>query len=154
MQIEDPALHDAGMDVRTPTHELVRACTVLLTRRRIVDREPEWALTTDGLARLRGAAGPHDAACEPTIGSRAMGEAADGELDDEDDETIRTGEFDGIDALLARTSSVIEQTQPAPLKRDDSGLVYDEDCLGRSCPHRWCSSSGASRSRSALFIVP
>jgi hypothetical protein len=82
---------------------------------------------------------------EPTTGSGAIGEdAADGELDDEDGKTIITGEFAEIDELLARTSRVIERTHPAPLKRDDSGLVYDEDwdeearlaewreCLGRT----------------------
>ncbi|TDX60531.1 DNA binding protein with HTH domain [Methylosinus sp. sav-2] len=144
VQLEDLVLHDAGTDVRTPTHELVRAHAVLLTRRRIADCEPGWALTTDGLANLRGAGRPHGAAHEPATGSGAMGEAADRELDDEDDETILTGEFAEIDELLARTSRVIERSEPPPLKRDDSGLVYDEDwdeearlaewreCLGRT----------------------
>ncbi|HEY8065126.1 MAG TPA: RHE_PE00001 family protein, partial [Methylosinus sp.] len=127
VQIEDLVLHDAGMDVRTPTHELVRAHAVLLTRRRIADREPAWALTTDGLANLRGAGRLHGAVCEPTSGSHTVEEGADEELDDEDGETIRTGEFAEIDELLARTSRVIERTEPASLKRDDSGLVYDED---------------------------
>ncbi|MBG0808170.1 DUF1612 domain-containing protein [Methylosinus sp. H3A] len=144
VQLEDLVLHDAGMDVRTPTHELVRAHAILLTRRGIAEREPAWALTTDGLASLRGAWRPQSVAREPTNASRAMDEAADGELDDEDGETISTGEFDEIDELLARTSRVIERSEPAPLKRDDSGLVYDEDwdeearlaewreCLGRT----------------------
>ncbi|CAN2536234.1 hypothetical+protein [Methylocapsa aurea] len=127
VQLEDLVLHDAGTDVRTPTHELVRAHAVLLTRRHIADREPAWALTTDGLANLRGAGRLHGAVCEPTSGSHTMEEGAYEELDDEDGETIRTGEFDEIDALLARTSCVIERSEPAPLKRDDSGLVYDED---------------------------
>jgi hypothetical protein len=128
VQLEDLVLHDAGTDVRTPTHELVRAHAVLLTRRYIADREPGWALTTDGLASLRGAGRLHRAVCEPTTGSGALDEdAADGDLDDEDGETIRSGEFDEIDVLLARTSRVIARSEPAPLKRDDSGLVYDED---------------------------
>ncbi|WP_159731332.1 RHE_PE00001 family protein [Methylosinus sp. Ce-a6] len=127
VQLEDLVLHDAGTDVRTPTHELVRAHAILLTRRRIADCEPAWALTTDGLASLRGAWRPQSVACKPTNASCAMDEAADGELDDEDGETISTGEFAEIDELLARTSRVIERSQPAPLKRDDSGLVYDED---------------------------
>ncbi|TRL37390.1 DUF1612 domain-containing protein [Methylosinus sporium] len=127
VQLEDLVLHDAGMDVRTPTHELVRAHAVLLTRRRIADRDSAWALTTEGLASLRGAGRSHDAVSEPTTGSGAMGEAADLEPDDEDDGTILTGEFAEIDELLARTSRPIERIQPAPPKRDDSGLVYDED---------------------------
>ncbi|WP_400770911.1 RHE_PE00001 family protein [Methylosinus sporium] len=126
VQLEDLVLHDAGADVRTPTHELVRAHAVLLTRRRIADREPAWALTTDGLASLRGAGSPQNAASAPTNGSRAMDEA-DEEPDDEEGETFGAGEFDEIDELLTRTSRVIERAQPAPLKRDDSGLVYDDD---------------------------
>jgi len=128
VQLEDLVLHDAGMDVRTPTHELVRAHAVLLARRRIADREPAWALTTEGLAGLRGAWRPDGAVYESTTGCRAMhDDAAGGELDEEDGETIRTGEFAEIDELLARTSRVIERSEPAPPMRDDSGLVYDED---------------------------
>jgi hypothetical protein len=127
VQLEDLVLHDAGMDVRTPTHELVRAHAVLLTRRRIADREPAWALTTDGLASLRGAGRPHSAVWEPTSRSGAVSEAADRELDDVGGETTLTGEFAEIDELLVRTSRATERSEPALLKRDDSGLVYDED---------------------------
>src|SRR5215210_4645229 len=35
VHLEDLVLHDAGMDVRAPTHELTRAHVVLRTRRRI-----------------------------------------------------------------------------------------------------------------------
>jgi hypothetical protein len=92
VQLEDLVLHDAGMDVRTPTHELVRAHAVLLARRRIADREPAWALTTEGLAGLRGAWRPNGAVCESTAGRRAMrDDVASGEPDEEDSETIRTG---------------------------------------------------------------
>lgn len=64
---------------------------------------------------------------EPTAGSGAMDEAADGELDDEDGETIITGEFAEIDELLARTSCATESIAFPPRKRDESGLVYDDD---------------------------
>jgi len=36
---EDLVLHDAHMDIRTPTHELTRAPAVLRARRRIFCRE-------------------------------------------------------------------------------------------------------------------
>ena len=48
VQVEDLVLHDAGMDARSPTHELVRAHAVLLARRRIAARQPNWALTPSG----------------------------------------------------------------------------------------------------------
>ncbi|WP_036288002.1 RHE_PE00001 family protein [Methylosinus sp. PW1] len=154
VQLEDLVLHDAGTDVRTPTHELVRAHAVLLTRRRIADREPAWALTTDGLASLRGAGRSHDAAPEPTTGSGAMDEdAADGELNEEDSETILTGEFDEIDALLARTSRVIARSEPAPLKRDDSGLVYDEDWDDEARLAEWRERLGRTQNLPPLMAA-
>jgi hypothetical protein len=53
VHIEDLVLHDGGMDVRTPTHELTRAHAVLAARRRIAGAEPGWALSTAGLEALR-----------------------------------------------------------------------------------------------------
>src|ERR1700682_3637235 len=35
VHLEDLVLHDAGMDIRAPTHELTRAPAVLRTRRRL-----------------------------------------------------------------------------------------------------------------------
>lgn len=46
-------LHDAGHDIRTPTHELTIARDVLRTRRRIAALAPAWALSEDGLRGLR-----------------------------------------------------------------------------------------------------
>ncbi|BBU64250.1 hypothetical protein MSC49_41850 (plasmid) [Methylosinus sp. C49] len=139
--------------MRTPTHELVRAHAVLVTRRRIADREPGWALMTDGLASLRGAERPNGVGCEPTTGSLVMVEAADRELDDEDDETILTGEFAEIDELLARTSRPIERIEPAPPKRDDSGLVYDEDWDEEARLAEWRERLGRSQNLPPLMAT-
>lgn len=57
VHLEDLVLHDAGMDVRAPTHELTRAHAVLRTRRRIAEAKPDWALSVAGLAGLRGRGG-------------------------------------------------------------------------------------------------
>jgi hypothetical protein len=54
VHLDDLVLHDAGMDVRTPTHELTRAHAVLRVRRRIAEAKPDWALSAAGLADLRG----------------------------------------------------------------------------------------------------
>lgn len=61
VHIEDLVLHDAGMDIRAPTHELTRAHAILRSRRRIADAAPGWALSPAGLGALRGRAGPLDA---------------------------------------------------------------------------------------------
>lgn len=54
VHLDDLVLHDAGMDVRAPTHELTRAHAVLRARRRIAEAKPDWALSATGLAGLRG----------------------------------------------------------------------------------------------------
>src|SRR5215203_5064771 len=52
VHLEDLVLHDAGMDLRTPTHELTRVHVVLRTRRRIAANDPGWATSSSGLAAL------------------------------------------------------------------------------------------------------
>src|SRR5215212_5663659 len=52
VHLEDLVLHDAGMDVRAPTHELTRAHAALRARRRIAAAEPGWATSLTGLAAL------------------------------------------------------------------------------------------------------
>src|SRR6202011_857390 len=60
IHLEDLVLHDSGMDIRAPTHELTRARAVLRTRRRITAAKPDWALSVTGLASLRGRGGLGD----------------------------------------------------------------------------------------------
>ena len=60
VHLEDLVLHDAGMDIRAPTHELTRADAVLRARRRIAEAKPDWALSAAGLAGLRGRGGQGD----------------------------------------------------------------------------------------------
>src|ERR1700680_3885693 len=53
VHLEDLVLHDAGMDIRSPTHELTRAHAVLRSRRRIAEAKPDWALSATGPAGRR-----------------------------------------------------------------------------------------------------
>src|SRR5208283_4545718 len=54
--IEDLVLHDASMDIRSPTRELTRTHAVLRARRRILLEAPQWALSPSGLNALTGRA--------------------------------------------------------------------------------------------------
>ena len=54
VSLEDLVLHDARMDVHSPTHALTRAQAVLRARWRIAGAAPDWALSPDGLKALRG----------------------------------------------------------------------------------------------------
>ena len=56
VHIEDLVLHDARMDIRSPTRELTRAHEVLRARRRIFHEAPHWALSPSGLNALIGRA--------------------------------------------------------------------------------------------------
>jgi hypothetical protein len=129
VQIEDLVLHDAGMDARSPTHELVRAHAVLLARRRIADQEPGWALTNSGLAALRGLSTFDDVVAKETsaIRNADRDDEEEAEFEHGDDEATQSGEFAEIDALLERTSKSATPPEALLATRENSGLIYDED---------------------------
>ena len=55
--LEDLVLHDAGMDVRSPTREIARAATILDERRRLARREPAEILNPGALRQRLGIEG-------------------------------------------------------------------------------------------------
>src|SRR4051812_21980034 len=50
VHLEDLVLHDAEMDQRASTHELIQAHAVLRARRQTAAAEPGWAVSASGLA--------------------------------------------------------------------------------------------------------
>jgi hypothetical protein len=60
IDVGDLVLHDAGMDVCHPTHELTRAAAALKARRTAMARKAPWPLSIDGLSALRGIGGVAD----------------------------------------------------------------------------------------------
>ena len=129
VRVEDLVLHDAGMDARSPTHELVRAHAVLLARRRIAARQPNWALTSSGLGALRASWSISDARAyeNEDVAPPYCDEDEGPALEPVDEEPASSGEFDEIDALLARTAKVLQSPGVSPAPRENLGLVYDED---------------------------
>jgi len=125
VDVGDLVLHDAGMDVRHPTHELTRAAAALRARRTAQARKAPWPLSIDGLAALRGIG--------PTAGEGGATRPK-GKPDPDDEEAYPPfandadpwiAHFAEIDALLERTSQVLAGETPLPKRR--SHLVYDPD---------------------------
>jgi hypothetical protein len=129
VHLEDLVLHDAGMDVRAPTHELIRAHAVLRARRRVAAEAPQWALTI-GLAALRG-----EADDTTRQGDEEGADLGDGDIredmDDDPDGAFSAvsgpddlrSELAALDAAVARSQRVLDR-QGAPRA---GALVYDAD---------------------------
>lgn len=138
VHLEDLVLHDARMDVRTPSHELVRAHAVLRARRQIFARAPDWALSDGGVQSLRGRG--HDAGMPGNLaeqrpqdiksmpGDTALALPQTSEVADALDAQLAA-----IDRLLARSSATIsrlgERDQPT-----SSIDVIEDTADGRSPP--------------------
>ncbi len=143
VHLEDLVLHDAGADVRAPTHELTIARDVLRSRRRIASQPSTWALSPDGLRILRQARPATSFGHDEVDGSAgakiATPGGGEGERGDEADVTAPaevpdpdTSVFAEIDAVLARSAAAIEEAKrPSRVAShrdaDSKALVYDLD---------------------------
>jgi hypothetical protein len=135
VHLEDLVLHDATMGVRAPSHEVTIAADILRTRRRILSREPDWALTADGLRNLRRQAVDDDLAVAPEVKSiptLGRSEIRDGYADDdvaEDDGFSR--QLAEMDRVLARSSALLAGGAAPASQRADRDLrdtlLYDND---------------------------
>lgn len=138
VHLEDLVLHDAGQDIRTPTHELTIARDVLRSRRRIASQPPGWALSMDCIRSLRGVGAESGLAAAPAaqVGvpatAPASGDAVSagavevGEMGQDDP---LAAELAAIDAVLARSEAVITDVRSAGRRgeRERDPLVYDLD---------------------------
>jgi Protein of unknown function (DUF1612)/HTH DNA binding domain len=141
VHLDDLVLHDAGMDVRAPTHELTRAHAVLRARRRIAGEKPDWALSETGLAGLRSRGGRQgertDSAIDRRKAGAGEGDAADADDESEADELLsvfatdeRLAEaFAAVDAAIAKADRRLarEIAGQAKGKAERDPLVYDLD---------------------------
>ncbi|MEW9526885.1 DUF1612 and helix-turn-helix domain-containing protein [Agrobacterium radiobacter] len=104
VHIEDLVLHDADRDVRTPTHEITIAHSILRARRRIASAEPDWATSRAGIAGLMGRSAAFTE--RETAGEGTPPLSAGLALNE--DENGFAAELAEIDAVLDRSARVLE----------------------------------------------
>jgi hypothetical protein len=113
VHLEDLVLHDARMDIRAPTHELVIAHRIVRARRQVSRHDPGWAVSRSGVMALTGVTE------EPSSKSEAVDRGGEGvglELVDDD---ALFAELAEIDEVLARTTWLVDGNGPAqPTKRE------------------------------------
>ena len=129
VHIEDLVLHDASMDIRSPTRELTRTHAVLRARRRILLEPPQWALSSSGLNALIGRA----AVSEPE--GQGAQSVPDEEVDafeegfapyEGEDHGLLAGHLAGLETISERTNLLLsEYAARSPESRDP--MVYDLD---------------------------
>ncbi|MER8573476.1 RHE_PE00001 family protein [Mesorhizobium sp. M1374] len=143
VHLEDLVLHDAHMDIRTPTHELTRAHAVLRARRRILLHPPDWALSRVGVTALRGregqggrdGAGPGRDGSGPDSATAAAwpeDDAGKSLAKDTGQEDALAEELAEIDAVLARSSRLLAGEAFAPRAADSP----DVDTAGQGATAR------------------
>jgi hypothetical protein len=125
VHLEDLVLHDAAMGIRAPSHELTIAHDVLRTRRRILDHGAGWALSDEGLRRLRGRV--QDVPPTPAAVSSPENDTdlvADADADPLSDYLAE------IDAAVARSEAAIaDALRPTTgtFRAERDPLVYEPD---------------------------
>ncbi|MET1045390.1 MAG: RHE_PE00001 family protein [Hyphomicrobium sp.] len=119
LHLEDLVLHDAGMDVRAPTHELTRAHAMLRSRRKIDRFKAQGPLSVDQVLFLVGR--------RSTIADNADADGRSGETDEyaSSDEHELTSALDQADLAVERSSDTLRNLAMAERRRDD--MIYDPD---------------------------
>ena len=127
VHLEDLVLHDAQMDIRAPSHELVIAHRIVRARRRVSRNDPGWAVSRSGVMALAGVAE------EPSAESETDDRGGEGgELDLIDHDAL-SPELAEIDEVLARTqwlvdgNATVEQRKREPEISVGEMLIRDPD---------------------------
>jgi hypothetical protein len=141
--LEDLVLHDAKMDVRTPSHELTTGHTILRARRRLAAKD-DIDLSKTLITELAGRGGSLIADVEIDDNSSLYEDDDDEDLepplDDyaEDDDFVRA--LRKSDALAAKAESALSR-----LSDPDRYLIHDEDWDENGRIAEWLTVVDATR---------
>lgn len=129
VHVEDLVLHDARMDIRAPTNEIVNAHRILRARRLMESHPPQWALSDHGIDLLRGKN------VQPQAGPSNL------VSDDEEADNALADELAEMDAVLSRSTALVAdalsyRSQSETSIRSPAGEQSDEDSEEERL-HRW-----------------
>ena len=153
--LEDLVLHDAGMDVRSPTRDIARAAAIFDERRRLARREPVEILSESALRLRLGIEDTSQPDRTDTFRSGAAKKVVapwdrigpdDDEEDQPDDEDLALEDerdhadsaFAEIDALLSRTRKKLDAWNDLSSEEGRKNLTLRDpayDAVGRF--ERW-----------------
>jgi len=145
--LEDLVLHDAGMDVRTPSHALVRAHGYLRLRRLAAAGDPKLLLSPEGILRLLGR--------PPRLPESQGGEGAGEDSDDQEGRLFQpatadagvagyanASDPDGFDAavsdLTAATRAASAALRRGAAASNHEGFLYEEGFDEAQNLTAWC----------------
>ncbi|MHA7777913.1 RHE_PE00001 family protein [Roseibium sp. M-1] len=120
VHLEDLVLHDAKMDVRAPSHELVIAHRIVRARRRAMRNDPGWAISRAGIMAFAGIAEQED---ELPKKIERRGEGSHLGMDEHDALPPELAEFDEV---LAETSWLVEAVPPGSTRTQQPDLIVGE----------------------------
>ncbi len=120
VHLEDLVLHDAQMDIRAPSHELVIAHRIVRARRRVSRNNPGWAVSRSGIMALAGVAEESPIESEPPDRG---GEGVELKMVDHD---ALPPELAEIDEVLARTKWLVDGNEPTERKKQEPELSFGE----------------------------
>ena len=120
VHLEDLVLHDAQMDIRAPSHELVIAHRIVRARRRVVRNDPGWAVSRSGIMALAGVAEEPPLEIEP---ADRGGEGVELDLVDHD---ALSPELAEIDEVLARTKWLVGGNESAEPRKHEPEISVGE----------------------------
>lgn len=145
VHLEDLVLHDAGMDIRTPTAELVRAHSILRARRRLAAAGPAMPTGREifALASERGPEGGRE------------GEGAAAAEDGEEDQTAGSGDdlLAAIDAVVARSAKTLRQAHETFRQETRDPVVYDADWNERGRVREWLATVTQTGGKPAVLAA-
>ncbi|WP_040617628.1 RHE_PE00001 family protein [Roseibium sp. TrichSKD4] len=120
VHLEDLVLHDAQMDIRAPSHELVIAHRIVRARRRVVRNNPGWAISRAGIMGLAGVTE------DPSNESKDVDWEGEGSGRGFIDNEVLSPELVEIDKVLAETSWLVEAAPSQTAKTRQPELVVGE----------------------------